>query len=640
MKKLLYRSLLILLCLLLPVSSAIGIGKAAPGSAGILSVLEDGTMLLKDGTIVFSGGFPYKGFGFVDIAGNGAVGYGLTKEGKLVEWDFVNELHVVPGVSNVTQISGNYWLQSDGTLWKMNGLYPLQVDIFNGTALFNERDGKIATVTQAGEITRFYPSFEKPLVIDKVPDAASIRKIRTTGSQVAVLYADGRAILYDMYNFEPDTMKLIPMTLAQDAVDLSYMQSDRLLVVKKDGTVWINETGSQKDISTLSQVDEVDRIQGVVAGPDEWTFYAQNTAGDWIVYKDGEISPLTVPYLQGLSVTPSTSSPKVGDIIDITIKQVYSTGETGIVGQEEAKVTIDKPYLLQPLKDGSFKSLGVGEANLTVEYGGFKKTVKIGSILQKTLENAQVIKGVTYLPLTSVIQALGGTSSYTASTKTFAIKVGPNAIALTKGSAKAKVNGKAVTLKGTVFEEKGVTYFSADLLANVFGAKLNWDKSYQQLTVSLGAGKLVVKAKPAPSKSSGGMYAVAATGDMAGWSILKGHPYEGSFVIYFKYSKNSLEVSMKDIRHLDLNKKVTWTDRQGHKLTMTLKQLFEYFDAVSNSYTSDWLYATFGDYYLEWLAPAAVDAERLVTKYLENTGRIESPNSNVTLTPDAVVTTK
>lgn len=306
---------------------------------------------------------------------------------------------------------------------------------------------------------------------------------------------------------------------------------------------------------------------------------------------------------------------------------------------DSARIWIDKPYILRFLDNNAIKATAVGEATINVEAGGKTRSVKISSSAAKPLAGAKVIKGVTYVPLTPVVRALGGTVTYDAPTKNYGIQIGKTKIAIARGTAKAKVDGKAVVMKGVPIVDKGQTLFTADILVKALGAGLQWDAANYRMILSLGAGKLIVNAeKPKPANATG-MYEVAATGDMAGWKILKGHPYEKSIRIYFKYDGRYLSVQTEDIRTVDLNRKVTWTDESGRKHVNTVGEIYDIF-SFSNAYTSDWLYARFGNLYADWFASSSIDADQLVEKYLTATGQMEAPKYYTTLTPETEVVTE
>nr|WP_255807635.1 stalk domain-containing protein [Cohnella mopanensis] len=435
-------------------------------------------------------------------------------------------------------------------------------------------------------------------------------------------------------------MKSIPETLATDGVDIGFNEDTTLVVVKKNGTAWNNGTGLNDNKFKLNPIEGIEQIKQIIAAQGVPDFYAQQTNGAWVIYKSGKSSPLNAPSIERLSFDVSSLSPTVGGQIKGDVSLVYNTGATAKLPWELVKVSIDKPYLLQSLGNGSFKSLAVGEATITVEASGLKQSLKVASSLKNPLQNAKQVKGITYLPLKSVIQALGGSVSYNSSAKTYSVKIGTNSIVLTKGSAKAQINGKSVTMKGAPIENNGELLFPAEILSQTLGAQLKWDSAKQQMNVSIGAGKFIVQAKQqaatSPSTSgSGKMYEVAATGNMAGWKILKGHRYEKSLKIYFNYKNGITSTKIEDIRPVDLSKKVTWIDDSGKKRTNTVGEIYEIFQVFSGQYTDDWFTKKFGTLYADWLLSSTVDATQLVEEYLQSTGQMEKNQYPVTLTPDA-----
>ncbi|WP_182298295.1 copper amine oxidase N-terminal domain-containing protein [Cohnella cholangitidis] len=633
--------LFITLCLCLTGAAGAVYGEEATGESAIASVLEDGTPLLKDGSIwLTSKGVPLqKNLNLVSVTGDSNAGYGINKEGKLVQWSGGQEPSAVSGVANVKQVSGESWLLSDGTLWTMDNGAKKELASFKGTRLFDEYDGAIAALSDSGELKRYESTYRDPALVANISDASSIRKLKVRDNQVALLYEDGRVILYDFYHFDND-MKSIPETLATDGVDIGFGKDSKLLVVKKDGTAWNNGTGLNINKFNLTQIAGVERIDQIIAAKSAADFYARQLNGAWVSYREGKSVPLVAPRVERLSFVVSSLSPTVGGQIKGDVELAYNTGATAKVPWSSVKVSIDNPYLIQSQGNGSFKSLGVGEATITVEASGIIQSVKVASSLKNPLQNAKQLKGITYLPVKSVFQALGGTVSYNASAKSYSLDRGTVSIVLTKGSAKAKINGKTVTMKGAPIDNNGELLFSSDLLSQAFGAKLQWDSAKQQMTVSIGAGKLIVLAKQqaatAPSSSgSGKMYETAATGSMAGWKILKGHRYEKSLKIYFTYKNGLLMTKTEDIRSVNLNKKVTWIDDSGKKRTNTVGEVYGIFQAFSGQYTDDWFAKKFGTLYSDWLLSSTVDAAQLVEEYLQSTGQMKKNEYPVTLTPDA-----
>lgn len=142
--------------------------------------------------------------------------------------------------------------------------------------------------------------------------------------------------------------------------------------------------------------------------------------------------------------------------------------------------------------------------------------------------------------------------------------------------------------------------------------------------------------QPAQAEAGSGMYAVPADGDMAGWNLLVGHPYEGAVHIYFKLNGSIMSTKIVDIRQVDLNQKVTWVDDSGVTRTNTVGQIYRLFGSFSQ-YTSEWFSEKFGDLYADWLLTSTIQADKIVDQYLTENGLKQPPRSNITLTPGAKV---
>lgn len=124
-----------------------------------------------------------------------------------------------------------------------------------------------------------------------------------------------------------------------------------------------------------------------------------------------------------------------------------------------------------------------------------------------------------------------------------------------------------------------------------------------------------------------------ATGKMAGWNKLIGHEYESIADIYYKVDGNILNVELKDIRKVDLNKIVEWTNDDGIKIRNRLGDIYSLFK-YSNQYTTKWFRNKFGKLYEDWILVSTIKAENIVSDYLQETGQIPK-HDNITLTPDA-----
>lgn len=641
--------LLLAVCVMVPTLAGAAYGESGKASSKIAMLLPDGTPLMEDGTVwVTYSRLPINqipiplGGDLKFIAGSSGYGFGVNNAGGLVTWG-ESGYQAVAGVNHVKQVGQGYWLTSDGIVHRMVDSKPQAVKGFEGISVFDENKGIIGGVTQSGTILYHNSAYSpEPVTLGQAADVNAIRKIKVAGDYAAILYNDGRLVLFSTLRINGSTTYL-SQNLIPDGADISFGKEQKLIFVKKDGTVWnarldvFTQTFEMSPLNGISGVKEIVGIEG------SKSFFARLSDGTWTEYDSGQQYDVTVPSITGVTIKVSNSKPKVGSSITPTVEFQYSSGEKHKIPGNMISLSVDKPHLVKAGDKGTYKIMGVGEATLTVEVAGKKQSVKIVSGLGKPLENAKQEKGITYLPLKPVFEAMGGSVQYQAASKTFDITVGQTELTVKTGSKQAKINGKTVNMKGAPIQNKGETLVSADLLTAALGAKLKWDASKQQMTVTLGAAQFLVKGEPKKATSSGNtgnagkskMSSVPATGSMAGWRLLKGHEYEKSLRIYYQYKNGILSTKTEDIRKVDLNKKVTWTDDYGRKHTNTVREIYSLF-SLSNEYTSEWLHKKFGKLYEDWLLSSLVDAARIVEQYLQESGQMPSYAPYVTLTPDAV----
>lgn len=152
----------------------------------------------------------------------------------------------------------------------------------------------------------------------------------------------------------------------------------------------------------------------------------------------------------------------------------------------------------------------------------------------------------------------------------------------------------------------------------------------------------VQKEEPTKSTIHTGFYEEPADGDMEGWRVLRGHEFEHESKVYFKMTgKESYQVQIHDIRPYDPNQIIEWTDSKGKVRYNRLADVYKLFSSgLNNSITSDYLEKTFGDLYFEWSRVRNLDFTYLVEKYLKETGELPTIKNNITLTPDAILTTE
>ncbi|KAA8783412.1 hypothetical protein ABIE27_004460 [Paenibacillus sp. 4624] len=348
--------------------------------------------------------------------------------------------------------------------------------------------------------------------------------------------------------------------------------------------------------------------------------FSSNVFAEDLKVKDVELDP---------AITAS-----VGDKFNLNIYVIYDDEFTlhdandpyykRAVGLTKTDYTISDPHLLQVLSNGMVKILGVGSSKITVKVENIEKSVIISGSLDNPIDGGYLKNGVTFVPMKEVVQALGGSVNYLAQQGLFEIKVGSTQVSLPKSGTKASLNGNSLTLKSPLLVENGVTLMPASVLSDAFGAGLK--NNGETMQVSIGQGKMNIQIEKPKKQSSttvtkptkkGKLYAVPATGDMKGWSILKGHPYEKSVIVYFKVDGSIVQIHTKDISKVDLNKKVKWTDLNGKKHTNTVKELYLFFGKTSGLYSSELLYKMFGETYANWIAIGSINAEQYVDQYLQ-----------------------
>ncbi|MCX6084390.1 MAG: stalk domain-containing protein, partial [Caldiserica bacterium] len=96
--------------------------------------------------------------------------------------------------------------------------------------------------------------------------------------------------------------------------------------------------------------------------------------------------------------------------------------------------------------------------------------------MTRTLDAAPFIKdGRTLLPIRALIETLGGSVEWNASTKTATVMLGSRTVALTIGSTTALVGGKAITLDVAPMIIKGRTFLPLRAVAENLGLDLAWE---------------------------------------------------------------------------------------------------------------------------------------------------------------------
>lgn len=449
-------------------------------SDGSMWSLIDGRHAIRTpGTVAAISGYEYRGIG-------------MTKDGRLAEWDIGKGPQVVPGTSGVKQIAGSYWLKSDGTVWFGNE----KAKSLSGIMLIANADQEFAALSSNGELLledNYKRGQFKKLGIVESP--VTVRSMTVHSGRVALLHDNGDVVVYETSNFD-DNGRIIPVTVAQNAVHIVYVSNeptDLLIVTLKDGTVWT--TGVYKDRWKLKE--QVSGLSGIVRTSIDGNatdlsegFYAQRADGSWIHHKGGQNKPVDVPVVKSLSISISDAKPFVGDTLEMSIQETYTNGAKIKVPVKDARIDIEKPYLMNMQKNGTLKPAGVGKTQITVTSGGLSKSVTVSSSLRSNLKYAKQVNGNVMVPARTIIQALGGT--YSAKNGGIEAKFGENVLSFKAGSSQAILNDNPIRLKAAPLTDKGELLIPAAVFSDALGAKISWDAKWKQADISFGDATLTV----------------------------------------------------------------------------------------------------------------------------------------------------
>ena len=187
----------------------------------------------------------------------------------------------------------------------------------------------------------------------------------------------------------------------------------------------------------------------------------------------------------------------------------------------------------------------------------------------------------------------------------------------------------------------GRTYVPLRAVSNILGLKVAYDAATDTAYIGTLPEGVTIQTSDSPKASASagsGLSHVPGQGEMAGWMMLTGHPYEDIAEIYYKVDGSMITSTAVDIRSIDLNEVITWVDDDGRTIKNKRGDLHFFFGKFSNEYTGDWFYSKFGDVYADYFKVASLPTEQLVEQYVKETGQVKPPESKVTLKPDTVVT--
>jgi len=257
--------------------------------------------------------------------------------------------------------------------------------------------------------------------------------------------------------------------------------------VKVNGTVVVDPMG----IGTITY------MLALTEGRNDVEVTGADGSGNWtsqklVIYLDSMAPALSIDPLP--SSVSSSVLPISGSAIDAVsgLASLTINGESvipfldGSFSEKLALTQGDNAIVIEA-KD---KAGNITSQTFTVKYGTSSSTapsslyvvLTIGSAnmevngMTRTMDAAPFIRdGRTLLPIRALIEALGGSVQWNASTKTATVALGSRTVALTIGSKTALVNGKTITLDVAPMIVKGRTFLPLRAVAENIGLDLAWE---------------------------------------------------------------------------------------------------------------------------------------------------------------------
>lgn len=356
----------------------------------------------------------------------------------------------VEGLDKVIDISGNYALKADGTVWSLGGLCEFQIQNYAC------REGS---------------SKEEQLRPGRIGELENIAAIEGNGYFPIALAKDGTVWIwgYDKYGDS-----FLPITV----LDKSSMKTDHLkgissisngTLVTSSWNVYIMNRYSlygltEPSFNLAKLAPNVSAVSGFVDGMGDFHAFS------FVLTKDGKVSYWIWP-IQDKKLYPVKGLDQV--------KMVSAIGEGAGTALH---------------KDGTVSSWGklsqyYGDDKYKYNYKIIpKKVVKgIGIRLNNKyhLMDAQAafINGSVFVPVRGLIESLGGTVSY--SNDIVKVKYGSHSITMEVWKNQATVDGNVVKLTAPVQIVSGSTMIPLRFVAQALGANVVWDGKNQEVHLTI-----------------------------------------------------------------------------------------------------------------------------------------------------------
>ncbi|MEJ8304576.1 stalk domain-containing protein [Saccharibacillus sacchari] len=479
----------ILLGAVIPTPQLWGNSAYAQSSAdsSIASGLDNRNYILDDGSLRAEGqtiGSAQEPSPFIGISRDSHTGehYAWTKSGLVYQWSdlgITGAPELIKGLPAVAQVSEDVMLAESGDV-----IGYTNIGLPGGIRISAHSSG-FALLTANGEVWRYRSDYSTNKV-KKLADLPGAKDIQATSSSAMVLGSDGTVTKLDA---ETESE---PEIFATGAVSMAWVKeeaSNDLYIAKSDGSLWKYEYGNAKSGKAIASVKGAVSVNAAEKGL--FVRLGDGTSG---FYANGKWTAVAPARLQSATLTLSRTSAAKGDVVKVTVDEKFTDGAKSKRTPAASELSVSDPKVVSVQKDGSLKANGLGSATITFKSNGISAKTTLIVKQGGAMTGAGLVGGSAYLPVRPVFAALGATVTNAGSNWT--IVYGETKIQLQKGSAKATVNGKSVTLKSKVQTLDGQTVFPASFLSTAIpGASVKWDSKLQQAVVSLGSASLEVESK-------------------------------------------------------------------------------------------------------------------------------------------------